>query len=96
MSLFAPRIHLGRPCLARPAVNLCLVSALSTTVSIFSKLAIAIAVLSVLSLIATLVLYFQEIEIPPLLMACGLWGLPLACLFAVGVVIGSIIRRRNN
>jgi len=72
------------------------VSASTVTLSIVSRTAIVIAVLSTLSLIATLVLYFQQISIPGIIMAFGIWGLPVACLLGVVVVIWNIVRRRNN
>ena len=72
------------------------VSTLSVTLSIVSRLAIGVAVVSTLALAATLVLYFQEISIPPFLMILGVWGLPVAFLLGVAVVIGNVIRRRNN
>ncbi|GAA1412200.1 hypothetical protein AUR04nite_11140 [Glutamicibacter uratoxydans] len=71
-------------------------SASSLTLSIVSRVAIVIAVLSALSLVATLVLYFQQIAIPRAVMALGVWGLPVAFLLAAVVVIGNIIKRRNT
>ncbi|WP_313812048.1 hypothetical protein [Glutamicibacter sp.] len=68
----------------------------SITLNIVSRIAIVIAVLSALSLVATLVLYFQGISIPPLVMALGVWGLPAAFILAAVVVIGNIIKRRSN
>lgn len=72
------------------------VSTLSVTLSVVSRLAIGVAVVSTLALAATLVLYFQEISIPPFLMILGVWGLPVAFLLGVAVVLGNVIRRRNN
>ncbi|MFJ2620918.1 hypothetical protein [Glutamicibacter sp. NPDC087344] len=71
-------------------------STLSVTMSVFSRLAIVLAIASALALVAVLVLYFQEITIPPMLMILGVWGLPVAFLLGGVVVIGNIIRRRNN
>lgn len=64
--------------------------------TVISRLAILIAVLSALALVGTLVLYFQNIAIPALLMAFNVWGLPLAFALGIIVVIGNIAKRRNN
>lgn len=60
-----------------------------------TRLAIAIAVLSVIALITTLILYFQGIAIPALVMAFAVWGLPAAFILAAVVVIGNIRKRRT-
>jgi len=73
-----------------------LVSTTSKTMTVLSRLAIIIAVLSALALVGTLVLYFQNIAIPAVLMAFCVWGLPLAFALAIVVVIGNIAKRRNN
>lgn len=72
------------------------VSTASKTMTVISRLAIVIAVVSALALIATLVLYFQQIAIPPLVMAFAVWGLPIAFVLAAVVVISNIAKRRNT
>lgn len=64
--------------------------------TVISRLAIIIAVVSALALIATLVFYFQQIAIPPLVMAFAVWGLPVAFVLAAVVVISNISKRRNT
>lgn len=64
--------------------------------TVISRLAILIAVFSALALVGTLVLYFQNIAIPALLMAFNVWGLPLSFALGIIVVIGNIAKRRNN
>lgn len=72
------------------------VSASTVTLSLVSKLAVTLAALSVLALIGTLVLYFQGVAIPGMLMGFGMWGLPAAFILGIMVVIGNIVKRRNN
>jgi len=72
------------------------VSTTSKTMTILSRLAIIIAVVSALALIATLVLYFQHITVPPLVMAFSVWGLPVAFILAAVVVFSNIAKRRNT
>lgn len=101
MSFIPTQNHLGR-CSTRGLLLLDgngkveRVSTLSVTLSVVSRLAIGVAAVSTLALAATLVLYFQEISIPPFLMVLGVWGLPAAFLLGIAVVIGNIIRRRSN
>ncbi|MGO2052560.1 hypothetical protein ACT3UD_08295 [Glutamicibacter sp. 287] len=71
-------------------------SASSITLTVISRTAITLAVLSALSLAAVLVLYFKEISIPPIIMAFGVFGLPLAFILAGVVIIGNIRKRRNG
>ncbi|UUX59571.1 hypothetical protein [Glutamicibacter halophytocola] len=71
-------------------------STTSKTMTVISRLAIIIAVISALALIATLVLYFQNITIPPVVMAFAVWGLPVAFILAAAVVISNIAKRRNT
>ncbi|UXN31937.1 hypothetical protein [Glutamicibacter sp. M10] len=71
-------------------------STTSKTMTVISRLAIIIALLSALALIGTLVLYFQNIAIPALVMAFAVWGLPLAFILGIVVVIGNIVKRRNT
>ncbi|WP_404289290.1 hypothetical protein [Glutamicibacter arilaitensis] len=71
-------------------------SASSITLTVISRTAVTLAVLSALSLATVLVLYFQEISIPPIIMAFGVFGLPLAFILAGVVVIGNISKRRNS
>ncbi|UYQ78121.1 hypothetical protein OF385_02880 [Glutamicibacter sp. JL.03c] len=71
-------------------------STASKTMTVISRVAIIIAVVSALALIATLVLYFQQIAIPPLVMAFAVWGLPVAFVLAAIVVISNIAKRRNT
>ncbi|HAY43939.1 MAG TPA: hypothetical protein DCY59_10540 [Micrococcaceae bacterium] len=71
-------------------------SSSSITLSVISRTAIALAVLSALSLVAVLVLYFQEISVPPLIMAFGIFGLPIAFILAGVVIVANILKRRNS
>ncbi|KSU66778.1 hypothetical protein [Arthrobacter sp. NIO-1057] len=70
-------------------------STASKTLTVISRLAIVVAVISALALIGTLVLYFQHIAIPPVIMAFAVWGLPVAFVLAAVVVISNILKRRN-
>lgn len=57
-------------------------------------LTVAAAALSLLSLAAILVEYFSQLAVWPPLMAVGLWGLPLAFLGLVALVLLSVRDRR--
>ncbi|MNW29925.1 hypothetical protein D3C74_67960 [compost metagenome] len=72
------------------------VSDSSKTMTALSRLAIIIAILSALALVGTLVFYFQEIAIPPLLMLFARLGLPTAFILAAIVVFGNVARRRKS
>lgn len=73
-----------------------IVSDSSKTMTALSRLAIIIAILSALALVGTLVFYFQEIAIPPLLMLFARLGLPTAFILAAIVVFGNVARRRKS
>lgn len=60
-----------------------------------SRLTIALAVISALALVAVLVLYFQEIAIPTAVMALGLYGLPVAFILGIVLVVYFIRQRRK-
>lgn len=72
------------------------VSDSSKTMTALSRLAIIIAILSALALVGTLVFYFQEMAIPPLLMLFARLGLPTAFILAAIVVFGNVARRRKS
>ncbi|MHA7159420.1 hypothetical protein [Glutamicibacter endophyticus] len=68
----------------------------STVISVISRTAIVIAALSTVSLIAILVLYFAEMSIPAVVMAIGIFGLPIAFILGGVVVVNNILQRRNS
>ncbi|MGH3653501.1 hypothetical protein [Glutamicibacter sp.] len=68
----------------------------SKTMTVLSRMAIIIAVLSALALVGTLVFYFQDLAIPPLLMLFARLGLPAAFILAAIVVFGNVAKRRKN
>ncbi len=72
------------------------VSDSSKTMTVLSRMAIIIAVLSALALVGTLVFYFQDLAIPPLLMLFARLGLPAAFILAAIVVFGNVAKRRKN
>lgn len=57
-------------------------------------LTVAAAVLSLVSLAAILVEYFSQVAVWPPLMAVGLWGLPIAFLGLVAMLLLSVRDRR--
>lgn len=102
MSSLARGIHLCPPFSAfgtaspGSTAKLGTVSDSSKTMTALSRLAIIIAILSTLALIGTLVFYFQEIAIPPVLMLFARIGLPIAFILAAIVVFGNIAKRRKS
>ncbi|MCW4466493.1 hypothetical protein OK351_13405 [Glutamicibacter sp. MNS18] len=70
-------------------------STTSIAVSWISRIAITVAAISSVALITMLVMYFQEITIPTLVMAVSLYGLPAAFILG-GVVVTYNIRQRRR
>lgn len=60
-----------------------------------SRFVILLALVSSAALVAVLVMYFQEIQIPTLVMAFGLYGLPVAFILG-GLIVVNNIRQRNR
>ena len=71
------------------------VSTTSVAVSWIARIAITVAIIASVALIAMLVMYFQEITIPTLVMAVSLYGLPAAFILG-GVVVTCNIRQRRR
>lgn len=59
-------------------------------------LTVAAALLSLVSIAAILVEYFSHVSVWPPLMAVGLWGLPLAFIGLVSMVLISVRDRRRE
>lgn len=60
------------------------------------RFTVLLALVSALALVAVLVLYFQQISIPTFVMALGLYGLPVAFILGMVLVVYYINRRRNS
>lgn len=56
---------------------------------------VAAMIVSLLSLVAILVEYFSDIAVWPPFMAVGLWGLPLAFMGLVALVLVAVRDRRR-
>lgn len=67
-------------------------SALRSTVLVIT---VAAMIVSLFSLVAILVEYFSNVAVWPPFMAVGLWGLPIAFLGLVTLVLLSVRQRRR-
>ncbi|WP_346921357.1 hypothetical protein [Glutamicibacter creatinolyticus] len=92
-----PPVHLLTPEPSRDkAVSLVYVSTPSVAMTWITRFTIALAAVSTLALVAVLVLYFQHIAVPPLVMGVGLYGLPVAFILGAVVIAYSIRQRRRS
>lgn len=57
---------------------------------------VAAMIVSLLSLVAILVEYFSDIAVWPPFMAVGLWGLPLAFIGLVSLLLVAVRDRRRS